>query len=121
MEPRVTDPLYAQANLAYQSGNLAQAEALYRQILTLNPAHAEVRNNLGLTLLAIGRYDDALAALEEALAGAAGNPRLQGGVFGNMGLLHRTRLQNSPLMNAPAFARCIESAYRHMWRRWCAS
>ena len=33
----------------------------------------------------------------------------------------RRRMQDSPLMNAPRFARNIEVAYRQMWRRWCAS
>ncbi len=33
----------------------------------------------------------------------------------------RDRLTNSPLINAPAFARQIEAAYREIWRRWCAT
>lgn len=33
----------------------------------------------------------------------------------------RTRLLASPLMDGPRFARDMESAYRAMWRRWCAS
>ena len=33
----------------------------------------------------------------------------------------RERMQSSPLMDAPRFARSVESAYRQMWRRWCAS
>jgi predicted O-linked N-acetylglucosamine transferase (SPINDLY family) len=32
----------------------------------------------------------------------------------------RDRMQASPLMDAPRFARNIEAAYREMWRRWCA-
>jgi predicted O-linked N-acetylglucosamine transferase (SPINDLY family) len=32
----------------------------------------------------------------------------------------RSRMQASPLMDAPRFARNIESAYRWMWRRWCS-
>ena len=31
----------------------------------------------------------------------------------------RERMQASPLMDAPRFARNIEAAYREMWRRWC--
>jgi predicted O-linked N-acetylglucosamine transferase (SPINDLY family) len=32
----------------------------------------------------------------------------------------RPRMQDSPLMDAPRFARNVEAAYRSMWRRWCA-
>jgi protein O-GlcNAc transferase len=31
----------------------------------------------------------------------------------------RTRMQASPLMDAPRFARHVEQAYREMWLRWC--
>jgi hypothetical protein len=32
----------------------------------------------------------------------------------------RARLAASPLMDAPAFARSLEDAYRAVWRGWCA-
>jgi protein O-GlcNAc transferase len=31
----------------------------------------------------------------------------------------RKRMQNSPLMDAPRFARNVEVAYRQMWQTWC--
>ena len=33
----------------------------------------------------------------------------------------RRRLLASPLVDAPAFARKLEAAYRSLWRRWCLS
>jgi predicted O-linked N-acetylglucosamine transferase (SPINDLY family) len=33
----------------------------------------------------------------------------------------RGRMQASPLMDAPRFARNVEAAYRRMWRNWCAT
>ena len=33
----------------------------------------------------------------------------------------RTRMQTSPLMNAPRFTQNLGAAYRQMWRDWCAS
>jgi protein O-GlcNAc transferase len=32
----------------------------------------------------------------------------------------RERMQASPLMDAPRFARNVEAAYRATWRQWCA-
>ncbi len=33
----------------------------------------------------------------------------------------RPRMEHSPLMDAPRFARNIEAAYREMWRTWCGN
>jgi predicted O-linked N-acetylglucosamine transferase (SPINDLY family) len=33
----------------------------------------------------------------------------------------RARMQASPLMDAPRWARGVEAAYRRMWQAWCAA
>ncbi|MGA2440076.1 MAG: tetratricopeptide repeat protein [Tepidisphaeraceae bacterium] len=68
--------------------------------------------NLGLTELIAHtpeQYVQAAAALASDL------PRLA-----ELRRTLRPRMQASPLMDAPRFARNIETAYREMWRTWCA-
>ncbi|HEV3302441.1 MAG TPA: tetratricopeptide repeat protein [Planctomycetaceae bacterium] len=68
-------------------------------------------SNLGLSALA-GWSDDEFVAIATGLARDL--PRL-----GELRARLRTRMQQSPLMDAPRFARHVESAYRQMWREWC--
>jgi predicted O-linked N-acetylglucosamine transferase (SPINDLY family) len=51
-----------------RAGELPAAIESYRQCLRLNPALAEVHNNLGTTLDAAGRFGEALLSFERALA-----------------------------------------------------
>ena len=68
--------------------------------------------NLGLSSL-IARTPDEYVAVAAALA--VDRPGLK-----ELRLTLRERMACSPLMDARAFARNIEDAYRHLWRRWCA-
>jgi protein O-GlcNAc transferase len=52
--------------------------------------------------------------VEIAVELAADLPRLQ-----QLRSTLRRRMEASPLMDAPRFARNIESAYRRMWQTWC--
>lgn len=56
------------ANALYANGDLESAEALYRQLLASDGTLAAVRNNLAMTLADLGRYDEALAEVESAIA-----------------------------------------------------
>jgi predicted O-linked N-acetylglucosamine transferase (SPINDLY family) len=72
---------------------------------------ASILSNVGLPELVaddIGQYVRIAAELAEDL------PRLS-----KLRTALRERMQHSPLMNAPRFARHVEAAYRTMWQRWC--
>jgi predicted O-linked N-acetylglucosamine transferase (SPINDLY family) len=71
-----------------------------------------VLSNVGLPEL-VAQSEDEYVAM--ALELAKDLPRLA-----ELRSTLRQRMLNSPLTDAPAFARSVESAYRQMWRRWCA-
>jgi predicted O-linked N-acetylglucosamine transferase (SPINDLY family) len=71
-----------------------------------------ILSNLGLADL-VARDVEQYVRIACELAGDL--PRLSG-----LRATLRERMQNSPLMDAPRFARHVEAAYREMWRRWCA-
>jgi len=69
--------------------------------------------NLGLPEL-VAHTPEQFVQIATALAGNL--PRLS-----QLRATLRDRLQSSPLMDAPRFARNVENAFRQMWRHWCAS
>jgi len=68
--------------------------------------------NVGLRELVAHSIED---YVEKATALARDLPRLAA-----LRASLRERMQRSPLMDAPRFARNVEAAYRTMWHRWCA-
>ncbi|WFP48606.1 tetratricopeptide repeat protein [Methylomonas sp. EFPC3] len=52
----------------HQAGRLAEAQALYLQILQLQPEHAQTHHNMGVLALQVGQFDIALNHLERAMA-----------------------------------------------------
>jgi FkbM family methyltransferase len=67
---RLSDPdaALAAATAAAAAGHLAEAERLARLASTLAPQRADAWFQLGSILARLGRYDDAIAALEESIA-----------------------------------------------------
>ena len=53
---------------AHRAGNVKQAEATYRRILSLRPDDSEARHMLGIAELQTGRIKDALASFRAAIA-----------------------------------------------------
>jgi predicted O-linked N-acetylglucosamine transferase (SPINDLY family) len=70
-------------------------------------------NNLGLPEL-IAESPDQFVLIAKELANDL--PRLT-----ELRQTLRQRMQISPLMDAPRFAKNVETAYRAMWRHWCAN
>jgi len=70
-------------------------------------------SNLGLAELA-GQTPEQFVQIAVNLANDL--PRLQ-----HLRATLRQRMEASPLMDAPRFAGNIETAYRQMWRKWCAA
>src|SRR5215831_8027720 len=64
--PSIID-LFQRGLVDHRAGRLLQAQAAYRQILTIDPAHADAHNNLGGALHALGRLREAEASCREAL------------------------------------------------------
>ena len=64
--PSIID-LFQRGLVDHRAGRLLQAQAAYRQILTIDPAHADAHNNLGIALGGLGRPAEAEASFREAL------------------------------------------------------
>jgi predicted O-linked N-acetylglucosamine transferase (SPINDLY family) len=61
------DALLQRAVSHHQAGQLAEAEALYRQILQTAPTHAVALHLLGVIAYQVGQYPTALQLIDEAL------------------------------------------------------
>jgi Flp pilus assembly protein TadD/2-polyprenyl-3-methyl-5-hydroxy-6-metoxy-1,4-benzoquinol methylase len=59
--------LFARAIQVHQSGNLAEAQALYQQILALRPTHADAMQLLGITAHQSGQNDLAIDLIQRAI------------------------------------------------------
>jgi len=60
--------LFGRALQLHQAGSLVEAEQAYRQILTLQPNHADALNLLGVAVHQMGRHDEAIALIRRAIA-----------------------------------------------------
>jgi protein O-GlcNAc transferase len=89
MEMATAADILNQAVRLHQGGNLAQAEALYRQILQADPRNAPALHLLGSLAHQTGHHDAAVALIGQAIAI---NPLASIFHF-NLGLVHKKRGQ----------------------------
>lgn len=62
------------ASRCHQAGDLKQAQELYRQVLAIQPEHADAWHLLGLALSRLGEHAEALTAIRRAVALSDGDP-----------------------------------------------
>ena len=80
--------------------------------MTLGRASFSLLSNIGLPELAANSEDEYVRLATDL---AHDIPRLTG-----LRATLRDRMKNSPLLDAPRFARNLEAAYREAWAEWCA-
>jgi len=81
--------------------------------MPVSRAGLSILSTVGLAELAASSEEDYVRIAVELVADL---PRLA-----ELRATLRPRMQASPLMDAPRFARNVEAAYRLMWKRWCAA
>ncbi|VXC03638.1 Tetratricopeptide TPR_2 repeat-containing protein [Burkholderia sp. 8Y] len=103
------------------NGHTTSLDALWMGVPVPSRAGETACSRAGLSLLMnlglpeLVAYDDA-AYVDIVTRLASDTPRLAG-----LRASLRSRLEHSPMMNAPRFTRNLENAYRAMWREWCAT
>ncbi len=100
-------------------GTTTTCEALWAGVPVVSLAGTRHVSRVGVSLLSnVGLPDLVAHSVDEymqiAVKLANDLPRLA-----NLRSTLRQRMEASPLMDAPRFARNIEAAYRQMWRTWC--
>jgi predicted O-linked N-acetylglucosamine transferase (SPINDLY family) len=102
------------------AGTTTTFEALWMGVATVTLAGGTHASRVGASILSILGLPALIAAGEDEYVERAA--QLAGGgdtLFHLRGEL-RGRMRRSPLTDETGFARSVESAYRDMWKRWCA-
>ena len=102
------------------NGTTTTCEALWMGVPVMTLVGDRHAARVGLSLLSrVGLEHFAATDTDAYVAIAAGLAR-DVAALNELRLGLRDRMQQSPLTDAPRFARDVEMAYRTMWRAWCA-
>lgn len=86
VDPIPVNSLIRSALQLQQSGELSQAESIYRKVLDRDPENPDAWHLLGMTLFALKRYEAAIECLEKALRIVQRHPE----VMANLGVVYRS-------------------------------
>jgi predicted O-linked N-acetylglucosamine transferase (SPINDLY family) len=100
-------------------GGTTTCDALWMGVPVVSLAGRTAVSRAGSSLLSNIGLPDLVAETEEQYVDLAADLMADHGRLADMRRTLRERLERSPVMDAPRFARGIESAYRTMWRTWC--
>lgn len=95
---------FKEAVKLHQSGDVTGAEKLYARVLDIDPRHVDALSNRGLALVSLGRFEDAIPLIEDAISLTPNAPDL----YFNLGtaLDELWRYDEA----ATAYHRCIDLA-----------
>jgi predicted O-linked N-acetylglucosamine transferase (SPINDLY family) len=101
------------------NGITTSLDALWMGVPVVSRAGPSAFSRAGLSQLSNAGLPELVAFSDEDFITLASRlahdlPRL-----GELRQTLRARMQSSPLMDGPRYARDIETAYRSMWRAWC--
>ncbi len=103
------------------NGCVTTLESLWMGVPVISLAGDRYVSRMGSTILNNCGLEAFVASGPEQFvakaAALAGHPDALAGI--RMGM--RSRILQSPLGNAQAYARHLEEAYLHMWHQWCSS
>jgi predicted O-linked N-acetylglucosamine transferase (SPINDLY family) len=100
-------------------GTTTTCEAMWMGVPVVSLAGKVHVSRVGVSLLSNVGLAELIALSPQEYIQIASELAHDLGRRGNLRSNLRHRMQQSPLMNAPRFARNVEAAYRQMWRRWC--
>jgi predicted O-linked N-acetylglucosamine transferase (SPINDLY family) len=117
--------LYHQIDIALDpfpyGGGTTTCDALWMGVPVVSLAGKTAVGRGGLSILSNIGLPELVADSEERYIRIASGLSHDPSRLGNLRSTLRQRMERSPLMDAPRFARNVETAYRQMWRSWCGT
>jgi predicted O-linked N-acetylglucosamine transferase (SPINDLY family) len=116
--------LYQQIDVALDTfpygGGTTTCDALWMGVPVVSLAGQTAVGRGGVSILSNLGLPELIASSPEQYVRVAAELALDRSRLSQLRATLRDRMQASPLMDAPRFARNVEAAYRTMWQRWCA-
>lgn len=101
------------------NGMATTCETLWMGVPVITQIGATIEGRAGLSLLSTVGLPDLITHSADEFVSTAARLAHDLPALAERRANMRARMQASPLMDAPRFARNMETAYREMWRKWC--